>query len=170
MQLQISNEPRLLTEDDSISSAEFEVCKRKPLNQKISFSKEVRVHEVLHVDDMTDDEVTATWYERQEMIDIKMTMFRELSDMLKGRVNEEEFTFRGLEYRIKEGNDKRRENKFNAIDAILDEQEHQFNDGVDNPEKISECYQKQTKQCKIDAQSLAKNDEREVQFLWNTPI
>ena len=52
----------------------------------------------------------------------------------------EEHTFRGLEHKLKEGFKKRRANKFNGLNAVLEEQDRQYARGVTIPEVIAEKY------------------------------
>lgn len=52
----------------------------------------------------------------------------------------EEHTFRGLEHKLKEGFKQRRANKFNGLNAVLEEQDRQYARGITKPEVIAEKY------------------------------
>ena len=52
----------------------------------------------------------------------------------------EEHTFRGLEHKLKEGFRQRRANKFNGLNAVLEEQDQQYAKGITIPEAIAEKY------------------------------
>lgn len=52
----------------------------------------------------------------------------------------DEHTFRGLEHKLKEGFKQRRANKFNGLNAVLEEQDRQYATGVTVPEVIAEKY------------------------------
>ena len=47
---------------------------------------------------------------------------------------------RGLEHKLRDGFKQRRANKFNALNAVLEEQDRQYNRGTNEPEKIAEAY------------------------------
>lgn len=53
-----------------------------------------------------------------------------------------EHTFRGLEHKLKEGFKQRRANKFNGLNAVLEEQDRQYARGVTHPEAIAERYRR----------------------------
>ena len=52
----------------------------------------------------------------------------------------DEHTFRGLEHKLKEGFKQRRANKFNGLNAVLEEQDRQYARGVTMPDVIAEKY------------------------------
>ena len=52
----------------------------------------------------------------------------------------DEHTFRGLEHKLKEGFRQRRANKFNGLNAVLEEQDRQYANGITKPETIAEKY------------------------------
>lgn len=52
----------------------------------------------------------------------------------------DEHTFRGLEHKLKEGFRQRRANKFNGLNAVLEEQDRQYAKGITKPEVIAEKY------------------------------
>jgi len=54
----------------------------------------------------------------------------------------EEHTFRGLEHKLRDGFRQRRENKFNALNAVLEEQDRQYTRGSHEPEKIATAYRR----------------------------
>jgi len=58
---------------------------------------------------------------------------------------------RGLEYRTAEGSQKRQANKWNAIEAVLDEQHRQREDGVVDDETISSVYKNVAFHCQKEA-------------------
>lgn len=58
---------------------------------------------------------------------------------------------RGLEYRTPEGSQKRQANKWNAIEAVLDEQQRQREEDMSNDENISSVYKSVSFQCQQEA-------------------
>lgn len=58
---------------------------------------------------------------------------------------------RGLEYRTPEGSQKRQTNKWNAIEAVLDEQHRQREECIDDDETLSSVYKSVAFQCNQEA-------------------
>lgn len=73
--------------------------------------------------------------------------------MATGRCLEdsEEHCTRGLEYRTPEGSQKRQANKWNAIEAVLDEQHRQREECVNDDENLSRVYKSVGDRCQIEA-------------------
>jgi hypothetical protein len=89
----------------------------------------------------TEEEQEEVWYNRDEY-DIIKARNALIVQMMKGGTFEEseEHTFRGLEHKLKEGYKKRRANKFNALNAVLEEQDSQYAKGRTDPDSIAEAY------------------------------
>jgi hypothetical protein len=71
----------------------------------------------------------------------------------------EQHCFRGLEYRTREGELERRRNKWNALNAVLDEQDRQRSLGICNDKLLRQIYQTESKMCQQQAIQLGKTDE-----------
>ena len=69
----------------------------------------------------------------------------------------------GLEAWTKDGYKKRQKIRLSAIDAVLDEQFAQWDDGKENPEAISEMYIAKAEEAKVHANTKAVNLEEHVQ-------
>jgi len=91
---------------------------------------------------MSEEDIEQIWYSHYDYDDIKASFEYTVFMMDAGEaktVENEEHTTRGLEMRTEEGAWARFEHKRDAYNAVLDEQDRQWNEGEDDPEKISQC-------------------------------
>jgi hypothetical protein len=91
--------------------------------------------------------------------------------MMKGEAVEEnnEQSIRGLEYRTRNGAIRRQHNKLEAISAVLDEQDRQYNEGLMDIELVRNVYRNCSGRCQDEAYILGLKDEATVQDLLNEP-
>jgi hypothetical protein len=134
-----------------------------PLARSIRWSETNEIHKIHHIDDMSDEQIAATWYAAKEYSEIKsayqMTIFMmEAGENITG----DEHTSRGLEYRTQEGAWARYENKRDAYNAVLDEQDRQWKVDKDDHEKIRQIYLKHSTKCANAAVVRALQDERDI--------
>jgi hypothetical protein len=121
------------------------------------------VYHITHLDDIPEDEVNATWYDGGEYSEIKQAYQLTIFMMEAGeKLSPEEHTSRGLEYRTQEGAWARYENKRDAYNAVLDEQDRQWQADTDDDEKISIIYLEHSSKCAKSAAARAKADEEEA--------
>jgi hypothetical protein len=139
-------------------------AKTKGRKKKLSWNDERNATKhITHLDDIPEDEVNATWYDATEYSEIKagyqLTIFMmEAGETLKT----EEHTSRGLEYRTQEGAWARYENKRDAYNAVLDEQDRQWQEDCDDHVAISKIYLQHSTKCAVAAVERAKQDEAEA--------
>lgn len=155
-------------DDYSLSSASVEVgkCnKDKPQSRNIRISEERQIFPITHLDDMTEEEIAETWYDANEYSEIKSnyqhTIFLMESNE-KISDDDEDHTTRGLEYRTQDGAWARYENKRDAYNAVLDEQDRQWKVDKDDDEMIRKIYLDHSKKCADAAVVRALHDEREA--------
>lgn len=92
---------------------------------------------------MDEEAKTLCWYSKDEYDIIKARNSLIVKMMKTGHFREsDEHSFRGLEHKLKEGFKQRRANKFNALNAVLEEQDRQMSEGVTEPEKIAKKYRR----------------------------
>jgi hypothetical protein len=114
------------------------------------------VHPVEHLDEMTPEEIAAIWYDPKDYAEIKASyqltivkMEAALEDT-EGKLKFEEnseHTVRGLEYRTQTGAWARYENKRDAYNAVLDEQDRQWKIEKDDYDAISRVYMEHSIKC-----------------------
>jgi hypothetical protein len=112
------------------------------------------------------------WYQKNEQALMRMERKCSIRLMIQGALltDSDTQTSRGLEFRSREGAVKRQENRLNALAAVLDEQESQFDMGLQNDEAISLAYQRVSWKCKKEAFILAKLDSKEAHTLKSEMI
>jgi len=80
-----------------------------------------------------------------------------------------EQTTRGLEYRTRQGAIRRQHNKLEAINAVLDEQDRQYNVGDFNDELLAAVYRNSSAHCQVAAYDLGLEDEAFVNEFRKEP-
>jgi hypothetical protein len=150
---------RTLSQDASDSSS---IVSKSSVVKSFHFSlSSNEIYNVPHIDDMTEEEVKAIWYEKADYEKIKMSMIPLIRKMMRKEVIEEtdKETIRGLEYRTRQGAIRRQHNKLEAITAVLDEQDRQLDcDGFINEDLLSEVYRHFNSHCQEEAHMLGLGD------------
>ena len=153
---------------DDISTASFSVGglskdssegtgRRVQRRRSVGFSGEaVVVHEVDKVSNEIQHDV---WFTKDEYDIIKARNSLIVKMKKAGQFKEsEDHTFRGLEHKLKSGFKARRAAKYNALNAVLEAQEHQIRKGEDFPELIREAYLEIAKQARELALEIGEQD------------
>lgn len=112
----------------------------KPKGMSISFSGKKHIKKIPHLNTMSEEDIEQIWYSHYDYDDIKASFEYTVFMMDAGEaktVENDEHTTRGLEMRTEEGAWARFEHKRDAYNAVLDEQDRQWNDGEDDPEQIA---------------------------------
>lgn len=156
----------LLSREHRIPSAEMQISVSKTtasvvVKKAVRFYEVVSIRSTTHYRDMTSHEIASAWFSRSEMNEIKRNMAIEIKHMTLGKPFPEGTT-RGLEFRTREGSNRRKANKLNSIHAVLDEQDVQLMRGECSPEALRSVYLEHSLKCLSESQSLAKDDEIEV--------
>lgn len=133
-----------------------------PLVKSVSFAEHNEVFDITHLDDIPDEDVANIWFDAAEYAQIKkdyqLTIFlMESGEDLKG-----DHERRGLEYRTQEGAWARYENKRDAYNAVLDEQDRQWKEDIDDWDAISRAYLEHSTKCLTAANQRGIQDEEAV--------
>jgi hypothetical protein len=148
-------------------------CQRtsKKARRHISFAEYHTIRSTIHIDDYSDDEVLATWYDKTELQGIKTSI---KAFLMRERNNDadnndeadsshtEEPCSRGLEGFTLFGAAQKKRSKADAAMAVFSEQRTQLNYGVVNEDAIAVLYARFTRQCQAVAHCRALQDEMEV--------
>ncbi|GAX14116.1 hypothetical protein FisN_8Hh048 [Fistulifera solaris] len=149
--------------ESSSQSSSFDVkgSNNKKAYKSLAFAQENEVFEIPHINDFTDEDVAATWYDAEEYAEIKADYQCVIFMMESGeRIDDdEEHTTRGLEYRTQQGAWSRYENKRDAYNAVLDEQDRHWKKDIDDPEALRRVYVEQVAKCQRAAEQRAAQDE-----------
>jgi hypothetical protein len=167
--------PRQETDAAIIDRKEERVQSKKSTSGKskckITWAKVANQFEIPHINDLEQEVIEAQWFTADEMKEIKDSVKETARIMsLDGKQiiedDDEEFCFRGLEYRTKQGRRKRYDNKTRAWEAVQDEQ-HLKGTGGDVT-SISFSCTLQTHEPRQEAIERAKADEECIQeYLGN---
>jgi hypothetical protein len=129
------------------------------------------VYSIDHINSYTQKEIDTIWYNDRELKLIKAECLETtVLVMERKQLNEQTECFRGLEYRTPDGHRRRLRNKVRARDAVLDEQEHQWDtlgeeDDYD-PESIATVYNEYTQPCIAAAHSMGLADEIQAMLIY----
>lgn len=132
--------------------------------KSLAFAQDNQVFEIPHINDFTDDEIAVTWYDAAEYAAIKadyqcVIFIMESGEQQQRIEDDQQQTTRGLEYRTQQGAWDRYENKRDAYNAVLDEQDRHWKKDVDDPDAIRRVYVEQVAKCQTAAQDRAAQDE-----------
>lgn len=135
----------------------------KPLTRSIRFSDRNKTFAIPHLDDMTDSEVAAIWYNPDEYSEIKSSYQMTIFLMEKCELKEgDEYASRGLEYRTQQGAWARHENKRDAYNAVLDEQDRQWKADKDDHDALGRVYLQHSTKCAVAAAERGAADAKEA--------
>jgi isoleucyl-tRNA synthetase len=113
---------------------------------------------VEHMDDLPGEDI---WYSRDEYDEIKNRNSNIVRLIKSGDFEEnDQFSCRGLEHKLKEVFRQRRANKFNALNAVLEEQDRQINRGINDDDLISKAYLTVAAKCQESANTIGFRDYR----------
>lgn len=132
--------------------------------RKIQFTNRVQFKKIRHVSEFSEDEIKNGWYNKDDF-DRMSDDVSEISKLLEKGVKRrdgEDLCIRGLEHIVeKDLANYRAKKMINSIDAVLDEQEEQWDKGEDEPELIAEIYAKYAKTLAKEAYAIGLRDAEE---------
>jgi hypothetical protein len=148
-------------EDDVFQSDDEEesVGMRKT---SIRFSDNVSTHEIPCISDMEISEVADVWYSQHYYVSMKEECRQLAKSINSGRIEvSADMCLRGLEEKLHLN--QKKINRSEAIGAVLDEQDAQFNYGEQNPEMIAHAYHEFAAHYLGEASEIALRDQETAQ-------
>ena len=134
----------------------------------VTFHETVVVYGHIHINDMPQRIISRTWYNPQDLFRIKQEVMFELANISKDDALLS--CHRGLEYRTLAGAEQRRRNKEQAWDAVLNEQDRQWNENIIDEESIARACRACSYRSALEAHELAIQDAAEVvRDTWPVP-
>lgn len=136
----------------------------KESRKRVSFLPRVSVRKHLHLNDMTDEELSLSYYREQELATMRhesMKIIKLLNAGIeKGRVAEEKngLCYRGLEFSTKVGAHLRAVHKYTAWDVVEFEQERQWERHQSDSDVLASVYHMCTEDSAVLAHLLALQD------------
>jgi hypothetical protein len=128
----------------------------------VAFSREVRTYDVARRCDLDDEDFQLLWYGKEDFKFMKREYTSIVKKMAKGLPLTEDEEPRGLEHKTPLGNKKRHKNRLVSIDAVLREQDRQWERNRLDSEFVAELYIQASAHCRLQASLVAKNDEEFV--------
>ena len=134
----------------------------------VKFNSTIHNRPIPHLDDMTQEEISEKWIQPEEYLEIRKRCISTVQKMMNSTLTEldvesERHCPRGLEGKTREGAKRRKDNKLDALAAVLEEQSMQWDEDVDDEEAIMEVYSVFSIPCGEDAHLQALEDALEVQ-------
>jgi hypothetical protein len=148
----------LTSEPTKISSA---VTAFKP-RRRLRFSLELnQVFPVVHIDDMDEADIHEIWYAKRDYKEIKKNLISIIRKMTNGEniVETHKQTLLGLEHRTREGTLLRGYLRLAALTAVMNEQERQWDEGVQDDERLAKVCRDVTSLCQEKSHAKALQDE-----------
>ena len=127
-------------------------------NRCVRFSPFDEVMEVLHVNDMSDEEISQVWYSSKEMQAIRRKCRRTVDLMNRC----ETLTSRGLEKHTEQILRQRSEIKSEIYEILLDTQHLQRLRGVVDPEQIAGLYKPYSDIAHLEAHMIGLSDAETI--------
>lgn len=159
-----------------VSSAEMDTTVVKEIStapkvqmhrRGVSFNPDVYVQEIIHINDMSDEEVFNAFWSREDYYNIKVDFARTAKQLSMDTYSGDNCSqcSRGLEYRHRKGSQLRKLNKLSGLCSVLDEQERQRIRGEDDDEKLSRVYYGANMHCRLTAHKIALEDQEVARVL-----
>lgn len=137
-----------------------------PLTKSVRFSENNQVFPVKHLDEFTEEDIQAVWYDVKEYTEIKNNYKLTLYMMDCNKSLPQDHTSRGLEYRTQEGAWARYENKRDAYNAVLDEQDLQWKEDKDDHDMLAYVYLEHTVKSREAARLVGEQDAKAAQGIY----
>jgi len=142
----------------------------KRQRRRIRFHERVQFKTIRHVSEFSDEEIKNGWYDKDDfnrMSENVSDIARLIADGETCLIGEELCT-RGLEHIVEEElADYRAEKMINSIDAVLDEQEEQWDEGKEDPGLIAELYAEYAKPLLREAHLIGLKDSEQGYTSWD---
>eukprot|EP00934_Nitzschia_sp_Nitz4_P009105 Nitzschia sp. Nitz4//scaffold56_size114212//112689//113399//NITZ4_003976-RA/size114212-processed-gene-0.79-mRNA-1//-1//CDS//3329554784//9095//frame0 len=127
--------------------------------RKVSFKAEVESFDVVRRCDMSEEEISTIWYCKLDFKEMKREYIPTLKKMAKNLpLDSSDVDPRGLEHKTPQGTKKRHRNRLTSLDAVLVEQDRQWERNRRDPDFIAEMYIQASAHCSIQATLIAQAD------------
>jgi hypothetical protein len=134
----------------------------------VSFARDVQVvGEIPSRSDLSVEQFRDVWYTKDDFKTMKTAFVPTLKKMAKSLPLAEDEEPRGLEHKTPRGSKSRTDNRYQAMDLVLDEQERQWSQDRKDPEYMAKLYRQSSAHCQMNAYLVAQKDAEQVQQLWD---
>jgi hypothetical protein len=132
------------------------------VERSVSFRSYASARETIHIDDYTNEEISACWYNAVELKTVIVENKTTLLLMDNVFFSNDRICSRGLESYTQTGQASKRQHREDAIDAAMDEQDFQTDEGITDPEIIADAYIERTRQSQVTARVMGLSDQETV--------
>jgi hypothetical protein len=130
----------------------------------VSFARDVKeVGEVPSRSELSELEFRSTWYTKEDFKAMKRAFIPTLKKMAKNIPLSDDEEPRGLEHSTPRGSRSRTDNRYQAMDTVLDEQERQWEQDRKDPLYLAKLYRQSSAHCQMNAYLVAQKDAEYVQ-------
>jgi hypothetical protein len=151
LDVKLSKKPPLPnTNNDSTSRIPVDPEPRKPRGaSKVCFYPRVRIQRITNRKNLDKQQVQDVWYSRDEFTAIRKECFDTIKLMKQNEVLEEGegYCVRGLEYKTPDAYRERQHNKAEIRTIVFEEQEYQFENGMNDISWIAKLSEDQSRSC-----------------------
>jgi hypothetical protein len=129
---------------------------------RVRFSHKIQVvHKTLSRKDYTIDEIEACWYTAEDLQKIHKHCRKEIRKLNEGsKLKDMKYCSQGLEGHTTVGSAAKMRNRWLAVNAVLDEQMIQWEEGVFDEDAIAAIYCKSSSSCQLWANIVGRRDHR----------
>mmetsp|Transcript_44874 Transcript_44874/g.108895 ORF Transcript_44874/g.108895 Transcript_44874/m.108895 type:complete len:368 (+) Transcript_44874:124-1227(+) len=145
---------------------------QKKRKKKITFSKKLRIKEIRHLNDYSQEELDALFMTMEDhqlakgVVKTTVRMMMTNPDLIQK--DDPEFCTRGLEFRTRIGSQTRSKNKMRCRVAVLNEQDIQEEEGFRDPELLQFASMSESKSVREEARQRGVEDEQCIQdYCWD---
>ncbi|CAB9497937.1 expressed unknown protein [Seminavis robusta] len=138
----------------------------KTHNRKLTFHNKKKTKRIPNVASMPPEILEDIWWAAEDYDDIMRSFEYTVFMMEAGEakaVEDDQHCTRGLELRTEAGKWARFEHKRDCYNAVLDEQDRQWNEGEDNQDKIANCCREVTAKTQRIACRKGMQDEKDIE-------
>ena len=133
------------------------------LEKCVRFEKRHRSRKTLSIKDYTPDEVRATWYTSEDVLRRSRKYRKEIRKMNEGgKLKDKKYCSRGLEGHTHAGFDLKKRARIFSINAVLDEQLAQWDEGVFDEDAIAAIYIRGSSSCQMWANFVGQQDQKAI--------
>jgi len=136
----------------------------KPVaSRSVNWASQCEVFEIIHINDMEDEEVFSCWYHEEDYSMIKKRIRLSVLLMEAGRAVEgPDHTDRGIECRTADGARQRYRNRRTTVNAVLDEQDRQWDNNVQDDDRLAKVSMGHSGKSRVSGMVRARQDQEVV--------
>ncbi len=134
--------------------------------RRVSIDDRVGVQVTIPRDDISPEEYNATWYSHEEYGTISQSCCKQISKLNRGELlKDKKYCARGLESHTHTQSLAKRMNRSLAYQAVLEEQDRQYREGILNDDALACIYHAANSGCQLWANVVGLDDQKEADII-----